>query len=173
MRTTIVVAGLLAAACGKHDDAASKATSAPAGALSPAGSAVEASSGGGADDSACKLISQDEAGKLLGHAAKPGEMRKTGPVPSCHFRPDGASGSLTLQYFERGEANYDQIRGMMLKSPIEIAGVGTKAARDTNGSVFMVLANGHLAVVVSMIAAKERPQPNVVEDFAKTLAGRL
>jgi hypothetical protein len=181
MRTTITAVSAvfavmsLATACGKHDDStAASGAGAPAtpSATTPAPAAGSAAPA--IDDHACKLITQDEAAKLFANPVKSGEARMTGPVPSCRFKPEAGPGSVSLQYYERGEANIEPIRGMMLKDGVEISGVGTKAYRNPDGSLFMVLANGHLGVVIVMaLGQKTKPTAANAEDFAKTLAGRL
>lgn len=105
----------------------------------------------------------------------PGEAKMAGPVPSCHFKPtDGASASMSVQYYERGDANFDPIRNMMIKEPVDITGAGTKAVRNKDGSLLLVVANGHLGVVIAMAVGKKAgPTAGAAEAFAPVLASRL
>jgi hypothetical protein len=96
-----------------------------------------------------------------------------GPVPACLFKADGAMGSVNVTYVEHGDRGFDQLSGTMVKGAVPIADAGTKAVRNNDGTVMVVLANGHVATVVRMGANKDRPLPSVADDLAKTVAGRL
>lgn len=97
-----------------------------------------------------------------------------GPVPTCHFKSEEGGASVTVQYYERGAENFGSIGSMMIKNPIEISGAGTKAVRNSDGSLLFVLANGHLGVVIATAMGKNAgPTAAAAEAFALVLAGRL
>jgi hypothetical protein len=170
-----LVATFLAAqlgACSNHKDAPAAAPTAGSNAAAPAPAA--AAPAPSVPDVACKLVTADEAAKLLGHPVKPAEARMAGPVPSCRYKSEEGGASVSVQYYERGEANYEPVRSMMIKEPVDITGAGTKAVRNRDGSLLFVLANGHLGVVIAMAIGKNAgPTAAAADAFAPVLAGRL
>ena len=81
---------------------------------------------------------------------------------------------MSLQYFERGADNFDAVSSMMIKDAVTIAGVGTKAVRNPDGSLVAVLANGHMAMLAVIALGKNNgPTPAAADAFATAVAGRL
>jgi predicted small lipoprotein YifL len=154
------VAALLVAltACGKKTDAPPP----PPATVAPAA----------LDDSACKLVSRDDALRMLGHPVDAGTVIKPiVPAAKCFYKADNpADGAVEVLLFKDGA----DAMGTTLKEhafgdePVQMPGIGTRAYRTEDSKSFGILAKGKFIVVSATSGAVEATQA-----VATTIAAKM
>jgi len=128
------------------------------------------------DDSACKLVSRDDAARLLGHPVGDGAIgTKPGPDAECHFTAASPAGAVDVFVFADGQGalRTNLAGGPLGKDPLQMPGIGTRAYRNEAGTAFGMLAKGKYVLVTATSSDHTGPSAANAQALATLLANRM
>ncbi len=128
------------------------------------------------DDSACKLVTKEDAAKLLGHPVGDGAIGKKRDPAECVYKSDSPAGSSVsvMVYSDGQEGLRRTLKAELLgKDPVQLPGIGQRAYRTADGTRFGMLAKGKFVFVSALSADSTGPSAASAEGLVGVLANRL